>query len=82
MTDASMIRLAQSINAMCGTFQREPTLQHRMTILRDMEAAVAIMDNNNREPMTVGMLCEMGSDVVETVRYYREQADNIMAEAV
>jgi hypothetical protein len=54
----------------------------RMDIVRRMESYAAMMDNGNREPWTEGMLWEMCADdyIAETVRYYREQADNFMAE--
>lgn len=54
----------------------------RMDLVARMERAAAPHDNLNRERIDDAMLREICADdnIAETVRYYRERADNLLAE--
>jgi hypothetical protein len=88
LTDADIIRSCQAIRACCSLLSDRlgnpvPMSQDdRKAIVLRMDSYCARLDNSNHSmwgPQELDWMTESDS-IAETVRYYREQADNYMAE--
>lgn len=88
MDNASIIRACQAIRACCDLLvdrHGNPVpmcVENKKAIVVRAEDYAARLDNGNREAYSADMLTVICADdyIAETVRYYREQADNFMAE--